>query len=85
MEAATVLELINTNFVDKGTYVGQNAERYLELLSDVGSSGIVGGRVYDALIARWADMAHVDALLTFNIRDFQGLTTHATVVAPVPG
>ena len=85
MAPGAVLELIKTNFIDRGTVVGLSAEQYLELLTGVGAAGVVGGRTYDALIARCSDVSRVDELLTFNVRHFTGLTTHSTVMAPRPG
>lgn len=77
-----VLELIHASYIEKGTVVALDPERYLELLATAAASGIAGGRTYDALIAASARAANADVLLTFNVRDFAGLVPGLDVHAP---
>jgi predicted nucleic acid-binding protein len=43
---------------------------YVELLREIHPHGVVGGMVYDALIARAAEKANVDYLVTLNDKHF---------------
>ena len=43
---------------------------YRRVLDEMAALGLSGGVIYDALAARVAQKAKVDALLTFNTRDF---------------
>ena len=60
--------------------VALEAESYLRLLRGAPERGIVGGRVYDAVIAECARVAGVEALLTFNERHFVQLVSPPTIV-----
>jgi predicted nucleic acid-binding protein len=63
--------------------VALNADDYGELLRESARGGIIGGRVYDGVIARCAVAARVDVLLTFNDRDFRGsVSEQVQVVVP---
>lgn len=42
------------------------------LLEEVANRGIPGGRIYDIAIARAAREAGAEAILTFNVRHFDG-------------
>jgi hypothetical protein len=51
--------------------VALSAENYTNLLSELSQIGVAGGAVYDAVIAKAADLAGVDHLLTLNAPHFQ--------------
>jgi predicted nucleic acid-binding protein len=53
----------------KLTIISLSEEECVSAIRSV-STTIVGGTVYDALIARCAIKAQADVLLTWNIRDF---------------
>lgn len=55
---------------------------YIDVLASLPGKGVAGGRTYDALIARCAEIAGVGTLLTFNVRDFAGLVPGLEIVAP---
>lgn len=60
-----------------------NAEDYCRLTDAAPEGGIRGGRIYDAVIAACAASSSVDALLTFNARDFLSLGLKAIeIVVP---
>ena len=64
--------------------VALDAAAHVELLRASAASGVMGGQVYDALIAACARAAGVDAILTFNARHFQRLVAPDIAVV-VPG
>lgn len=63
--------LVRENVEAVARIVALTAAEYSALLSDLAERGIAGGAVYDALIARVAEKAHADLLLTLNQRDFE--------------
>jgi predicted nucleic acid-binding protein len=50
-----------------------DSEEYLSAIQDAAAEGVVGGMVYDALIAHCAIKARADAILTWNIDHFRRL------------
>ncbi len=63
--------------------VALDAGSYRGVLEGAPDRGIVGGRIYDALIAECARLAGVETLLTFNDRHFESLVSPPTqVVVP---
>jgi predicted nucleic acid-binding protein len=68
--------------VDNGTdIVALDAAAYRRLLSSAPSQGTAGGRIYDAVIVSCALAAQVDAILTFNERQFAPLAAGAIEIA----
>ena len=65
------------------TVVALDAEAHNRLLRESPGRDILGGQIYDAIIAACAEIAEVEVLLTFNERDFLRLVTPPTrVVVP---
>ena len=56
--------------MELGRVVSLDPPGYLSVLRSAPQSGVKGGRVYDAVLARTAMEANVDVLLTFNERHF---------------
>ena len=54
---------------DRLTLISLTAAEYISVI-EAGAATVVGGAVYDALIARCALKAGADVLLTWNMRDF---------------
>ena len=52
------------------------------LLETFANRGIYGGRIYDTAIARASRDAGADAILTFNVRDFEDLVEGLQVLSP---
>ena len=52
------------------TPVALDAEEYYGALEEAAANAISGGAIYDALLARCAMKAKVDAIYTWNIKDF---------------
>lgn len=75
------LALLQENFIQRAAEtVALDAEAYRDLLSEAARRPILGGQIYDALIAACARRAGVETLLTFNDRHFLRLVTPPTQV-----
>jgi toxin FitB len=68
IEARTALY---ENFVSRGQVWTLMAEEYVQLLDRAAGASILGGQIYDAVIAACALKAGADVLLTFNERHFR--------------
>jgi predicted nucleic acid-binding protein len=68
-EAMLFLELIERQF----SFVALETGEYWAVLKECSEIGIVGGTVYDALIARCALKSGADVLYTWNVGDFRRL------------
>jgi bifunctional DNA-binding transcriptional regulator/antitoxin component of YhaV-PrlF toxin-antitoxin module len=64
------------------TIVALTGAGHLALLERLATSGIGGGRSYDAVIAACASQAGMDALLAFNRRHFDPRPEGVDVVGP---
>lgn len=76
--------LIEANFLDRAEVAALTAEQYRTLLERALALGVVGGQLYDLVIAECARQAGVKALLTFNARHLRRLADR-TVDIVVPG
>jgi predicted nucleic acid-binding protein len=63
--------LIKGNLFSCAKSVSLSEFDYLSIVSDLAKRGLSGGITYDAVIARAAELAKVDLLVTFNISHFQ--------------
>ncbi len=89
LSAADALALLDANFMRAGKAVALDAAAYRTLLRRMVTQGIVGGRTYDAVIARCALRAKASCLLTFNAPHFlgfaaEGLEVVVPKLAPAP-
>ena len=74
-----------TSFLPDPRCHALSEDGYLSVLSSAPNTGTVGGRTYDAVIMACAVDAGVDALLTFNDRDFLPLVRDdVEIVVPKP-
>jgi predicted nucleic acid-binding protein len=78
------LQLIQKN-VTSHTLMVLSADDYVKLIEELARLGVAGGAVYDAVIAKVADLANVDHLLTLNIGHFQRVWPNGAsrVVSPL--
>jgi predicted nucleic acid-binding protein len=74
--------LVKANFVEPATVVALNGSAVIALLNRLASTGIGGGRSYDAVIAVSASQAKASALLTFNPRHFDPSPDGLSVIEP---
>ena len=67
------------------TVVTLTAGDYMKLIEDLARISITGGAVYDAVIAKAAEVTDVDFLLTLNIGHFQRVwpSGASRVVSPI--
>jgi predicted nucleic acid-binding protein len=56
---------------DRLRTVTLDGDEYSAAIADAAAEGIVGGMIYDALIARSALKAHAETILTWNIDHFR--------------
>ena len=63
--------LIQHNILTSACVVALTGEDYAALLDHLVRAGIRGGATYDALIAKAAELAKVDLLVTQNVAHFQ--------------
>jgi predicted nucleic acid-binding protein len=75
-------DLLRANFTTGAAIVALTAPQHVSLLRRLASSGISGGRTYDAVIAECAVRAGARALLTFNARHFDPLPPGLAIVVP---
>jgi predicted nucleic acid-binding protein len=68
---ADALQLIQQNVPPHATIVALSGDDYLMLIAELSLTGVAGGAVYDAVIAKAAEMEDVDQLLTLNVTHFQ--------------
>jgi predicted nucleic acid-binding protein len=59
------------NIRERFTFVALTGDEYYATIKEAADIGIVGGTLYDALIARCALKAKVDAVYTWNTRHFE--------------
>jgi hypothetical protein len=57
---------------------------YTQTLQRASQMGLAGGIIFDALIARAAEIAEADELLTFNLKDFQRVSPEGAFILRVP-
>jgi predicted nucleic acid-binding protein len=65
------MRLIQDNVISHAQVNVLSAEEYFLLIHELARTGIAGAAVYDAIIARVAQQANVDLLVTFNLAHFQ--------------
>ena len=71
ISSAEALVLLEQGLVPRATIVVLDPAGYSTLLRRMAREGVVGGRIYDAVIAACARAGGADELLTFNERHFR--------------
>ncbi len=84
IKGPTAWKLLQENVLSVSTVVELSGDNYKQLLSAAATAGIVGGATYDAVIAKAAELAQVDHLVTLNEGDFRRVnaTMASRVVSP---
>jgi len=67
---ADAWRLLQENVISCAKIVTLSDSAYVDLLKELSQRGISGGAVYDAIIAKAAELAQVDRLLTINEAHF---------------
>src|SRR6188768_2908177 len=83
LPAAAALGVI-ASFVATGEVAALSPTEHIGFIESMARRGIVGGRVYDALVAECARMGNADSILTFNLRHFRDLAPGLEVAEPGP-
>ena len=78
------MQLLRENILSCAQLVAPAADDYVAIVEDLAARGLRGGVVYDAVIARAAEISQVDYLVTFNTQHFQQVWPAgiARIVAP---
>jgi predicted nucleic acid-binding protein len=71
LSAQDAVAVLEATLLQVGELATLEAEDYTSLIRHAPADQVVGGRVYDAMIAACAKKAMVDILLTFNDRHFR--------------
>jgi len=58
---------------DRITIIGLTPDEYFEALETFAALGILGGAIYDAVLAKCALKSHAEKLFTWNRRDYERL------------
>ncbi|MGD0816522.1 MAG: PIN domain-containing protein [Verrucomicrobiota bacterium] len=78
-------QLIFENIIKNFSLIALSAKEYSKTIEDAASSGIQGGRIYDALLLAAAVKSGVDRIYTFNVTHFQSMADvelQKRIVAP---
>jgi predicted nucleic acid-binding protein len=77
-------QLLENNVLSCAAVMALQGHHYRELIERAANNGLAGGVVYDAIIAKAAETAGVDYLLTLNVTHFQRVwqAGAARVVSP---
>lgn len=66
-----LFHILQENVTQSAVVVTLDPEDYWATLGELAQTGIIGGAIYDALIARAAQKARANRLLTFNVEHFR--------------
>ncbi|HEY6248985.1 MAG TPA: PIN domain-containing protein [Candidatus Angelobacter sp.] len=69
---------------DRLSLISLSEQEYVSTVDSASSAAIVGGALYDALIAQCAVKAKADVLLTWNVRDFVRFGPHIERLVKTP-
>ncbi len=61
------------DMAERLAFIALGAEEYWAAIANAAKSGIAGGTIYDALLARCALRAKAEIIYTWNIEHFQQL------------
>jgi predicted nucleic acid-binding protein len=61
------------NIRERLMVIALDANEYYEAVAEAAATGVIGGTIYDAAIARCALKARADTIYTWNVRHFQQL------------
>lgn len=73
------------NVRERLSVVTLTGDEYFAALTDAASAGIVGGAIYDALLARCAVKSGAATIYTWNVRHYQRLGSEVARRVKVPG
>lgn len=82
--SAEAAHLVMQEIVRRFTLVALSADEYCTALTRMAGQGIVGGAVYDGLVAACALKARADHLYTWNVRHFDLLGADIQKLIMIP-
>jgi len=65
--------LFLANMAERLTFIALDAEEYWSAIANAAESGVIGGTIYDALLARCALKAKAEIIYTWDVGHFQQL------------
>jgi predicted nucleic acid-binding protein len=68
---AAAWQFLENNVLSCAVVIALSGQDYRRLLTEAVHSGLAGGMIYDAVIAKAAELAGADFLLTFNVTHFR--------------
>lgn len=71
LSPVTVWTALSASVLNRATFVDLGRQDYAAVIERLVALGLGGGLIYDALIARAAERAGVDQLVTFNTSHFE--------------
>jgi predicted nucleic acid-binding protein len=89
VSSADAWKMLKENVLAYGGIITLSGDDYVALMEDLSQRNITGGQVYDAIIAKAAELAQVDQLVTLNESHFQkvwpgGVTRIVSPLSAVP-
>ena len=78
------LRLICENIETRAEIISLTSSDYIDTIRFVGSLGLTGGVMYDAIIVKAALKAEVDKILTFNINHFKRIYPGNKAIIIIP-
>ena len=84
LSAAVAWRLIKQDILEITEVLALTSQEYQDLIARLAQSQIVGGAVYDAVIADVALKSQVDHIVTLNPRDFRRVNPLLTATIIVP-
>ena len=84
ISAALALRLIRENIVGSAEIVALSTQEYLAAATHLAETGILGGAVYNALLALSAEKAGATRILTLNGDDFRRVWPSITGLVELP-
>ncbi len=70
IQPAEALRIVSENILPYFRVVTLAQDDYVAVLRDMGTLGVVGAKIYDALLLRCAEKCGAERIYTFNLRDF---------------
>jgi predicted nucleic acid-binding protein len=67
---AEAWRLLEENVISSASLITLSGSDYAALIAELSQRGVIGGTVYDAVIAKAAELAQVDRLITINDAHF---------------
>ena len=81
VSSAAAQQLIHDNVISVATVVTLTASEYMLVIKQLAMQELIGGVVYDALIAQVAIKAKAQKILTLNVKDFKRVYPESDIIS----